>query len=200
MGLVFNADLEQRLSCSSLVCSFEAPSETWVGPCRQRGVHQPGWVEVKGHPCCSNIHNVGALEKMLVPKVICLVPGTFPRCFSHSSARHLQGWYGRSIVSPGKHNFPAQLQLQPVLWLPAAGRDGWWASLVDLCLLPEPRMLHAGPPSPFPWLVLWASALYSCSMSLGIGCIKGQNDLKAAALVIQSFEWADFSFCKPKFF
>lgn len=56
-------------------------------------------LEVEGHPCCSNIHNVGAIEKMLVPKSICLVPGAFPWCSSSSSPHCLQGWYRKSIVA-----------------------------------------------------------------------------------------------------
>lgn len=83
-----------------------------------------------------------------------------------------------------------------------AGWDfhSWQAVIAHGALLPEPRMHPAASPSPFPQLVLWASALFLCFMSLGISCMKAQDSLKAVALAMQSLVWADFLLLQKKYF
>lgn len=165
-----------------------SPSWSTVGPHRQRRLRQPSWGEWKVvHAAVLSI--ILESEKMLGPKAICLMPGTFPWCSSHSSPCCLRVDTGGAVKRWLPDPAPAAAG---AVTLPVADWGGWWANLVYLCLWPEPRMLHAAPLFSFPQLLLLASDLFLCFMSPGISCIKGQDSLKASLLWFRA--WCEVIF------
>lgn len=173
-----------------------SPCWNTVGLCAGCSPAQGEWKVVHA----TGISIILESEEMLGPKAICFLLVLFPgalHILPHVASVLMQ----QEQCQPRRRWLPdPALAAAGAVTLPVADWGGWWANLVCLCPWPEPMMIHAAPPFPFPQLQLLASALFSCFMSLGINCIKDQDSLKASLLVFQNLVWGDFSSCTTGFF